>query len=127
MTPEDFKIISDLTDRIKRLESKVKTLEGKTKRWQPPTREEVISYCKERKNGVDPNQWYDFYVAKNWMIGKNKMKDWRAAVRTWEKNVEQPVKSNAVPDRTIPIDYGIPSETAITRAEYLKRKNLGKE
>ena len=52
----------------------------------PPTLDEVKAYCQERKNRVDPEQWFDFYTAKNWYIGKNKMKDWKAAVRTWERN-----------------------------------------
>lgn len=51
----------------------------------PPTLEAIQAYCTERKNSVDPNQFFDFYTSKNWMIGKNKMKDWQAAVRTWEK------------------------------------------
>jgi len=51
----------------------------------PPTLEEVTSYCKERNNSVDPQRFIDFYSAKGWMIGKNKMKDWKAAVRTWER------------------------------------------
>ena len=51
----------------------------------PPTLEDVKEYCLERQNGVDPERWFNFYQAKNWMIGKNKMKDWRAAVRTWEE------------------------------------------
>jgi hypothetical protein len=51
----------------------------------PPTLEEVQAYCKERNNGVDAQRWYDFYLSKGWMVGKNKMKDWKAAVRTWEK------------------------------------------
>jgi hypothetical protein len=51
-----------------------------------PTLEEVQAYCKERNNKVDPDKWYDFYSSKGWMIGKNKMKDWKAAVRTWEKS-----------------------------------------
>lgn len=50
-----------------------------------PTIEKVTIYCDERKNNVDPNKFFDFYEAKGWMIGKNKMKDWKAAVRTWEK------------------------------------------
>ncbi len=52
----------------------------------PPTLEMVQRYCNERKNNVDADKWYSFYAAKGWMIGKNKMKDWHAAVRTWEKN-----------------------------------------
>ena len=52
----------------------------------PPDINDVIAYCLERNNGVDPRQWYDSYQAKGWMIGKSKMIDWKAAVRTWEKN-----------------------------------------
>ena len=51
----------------------------------PPELSEVSAYCQERKNNVDPQTWIDFYTAKGWMIGKNKMKDWKAAVRTWEQ------------------------------------------
>lgn len=51
----------------------------------PPTLEAVTTYCLERKNGINAHKWHSFYTAKDWMIGKNKMKDWKAAVRTWEK------------------------------------------
>lgn len=51
----------------------------------PPTVEEVSAYCAERGNSVDPEAFVDFYASKGWMIGKNKMKDWKAAVRTWEQ------------------------------------------
>jgi len=47
--------------------------------------EEVKNYCNERNNNIDPEAFIDFYKSKNWYIGKNKMKDWKAAVRTWEK------------------------------------------
>ena len=56
-----------------------------TSRFIPPTLEQVQAYCLERNNLVDPNKWFDFYQSKGWMVGKNKMKDWKAAVRTWEK------------------------------------------
>lgn len=55
------------------------------KSFKPPTLEEVKSYCLERGNNVDCDRFVDHYTAKGWMIGKNKMKDWKAAVRTWEK------------------------------------------
>lgn len=55
------------------------------RRFTPPTLEEVKTYCQERNNQVDPERFFDFYSAKGWMIGKNKMKDWKAAVRTWER------------------------------------------
>src|ERR1039458_2891774 len=51
-----------------------------------PTLEEVRSYCTERQNCVDPEKWFDYYSAKGWRVGRNPMKDWKAAVRTWEKN-----------------------------------------
>lgn len=57
----------------------------KDKSFTPPSVEEVKQYCQERSNGVDPQRFVDFYSSKGWMVGKNKMKDWRAAVRTWEK------------------------------------------
>jgi hypothetical protein len=54
-------------------------------RFTPPTIEEVKAYCKERGNSVDPERFVDYYTANGWVVGKNKMKDWEAAVRTWEK------------------------------------------
>ena len=59
---------------------------AKPPRFIPPSVEEVQSYCDERMNNVDAENFCDFYQAKNWMVGKNKMKDWKAAVRTWERN-----------------------------------------
>ncbi len=63
------------------------------KRFTPPTREEVQEYCRERGNNVDVERFVDFYTAKGWMVGKNPMKDWKAAVRTWERsdNQQKPV------------------------------------
>ena len=54
-------------------------------RFTPPTVDEVREYCRERGNTVDAERFVDFYAAKGWMVGKNRMKDWKAAVRTWEK------------------------------------------
>lgn len=49
-----------------------------------PTIEEVKSYCVERGNDVSPQKWLDHYKSNGWKVGKNPMKDWRAAIRTWE-------------------------------------------
>ena len=67
------------------------TLEGLTKkqankRFQPPAIEEVKQHCKEKGIKVDPVQFVNFYEAKGWMIGKNKMKSWKAAIQTWKKS-----------------------------------------
>ena len=60
--------------------------EPKRKRFVPPTLEEVKAYCIERKNNVDAERFIDYYTSNGWQVGKNKMKDWKAAVRTWERN-----------------------------------------
>lgn len=55
-------------------------------RFVPPSLEEVQAYCKERNKGVNAEKWYNHYSAVGWKVGKNPMKDWKAAVRTWEQN-----------------------------------------
>lgn len=56
----------------------------KRKLFIPPSLEEVKAYCIERKNSVNAEKWHDWYQSKGWKVGKNKMADWKAAVRTWE-------------------------------------------
>lgn len=57
------------------------------KRFKPPTVEEVEAYCVERNNRVDPERFVDYYTANGWVQGKGKpIKDWKAAVRNWERN-----------------------------------------
>lgn len=73
---------SDIYPQSKEKKKKV----NKSTNFTPPTIEEVSEYCKQRKNSVDCSRFIDFYSMKGWMVGKNKMKDWKAAVRTWEKN-----------------------------------------
>jgi uncharacterized protein YdaU (DUF1376 family) len=55
-------------------------------KFTPPSVKEVREYCQERSNGVDPQTFVDHYEANGWMRGKTKVKDWKACVRTWEKN-----------------------------------------
>ena len=79
------------------------------KRFIPPTVDEVRSYCEERKNNVDAEKFVDFYESKGWMVGKSKMKDWRASVRTWEKEDRIAKKPNqfekGLHERTQKTDY----------------------
>lgn len=56
------------------------------KKFVPPTVEEVRAYCQERGNKVDPQAFVDHYTSNGWMVGKNKMKSWKAAVGTWERS-----------------------------------------
>lgn len=62
---------------------------SKSKRFTPPTYEEVENYCLENNYTVNAERFVDFYEAKGWLIGKNKMKDWKAAVRTWERKQKE--------------------------------------
>lgn len=81
----ETKIKKDISDDISK---KTHTI------FRPPTVQEVKAYCEQRGNSIDAEYFVDFYTSKNWMVGKNKMKDWRACVRTWERNSRQakPVK-----------------------------------
>lgn len=54
-------------------------------RFTKPTLEEIIAYCEEQGNNVDPQEFYDFYESKGWKVGREPMKDWKACVRTWER------------------------------------------
>ena len=74
------------TKELNTEESKTKDRGQKRKRFIPPTVEEVTEYCNERNNNVDPQRFVDYYEANGWMRGKNKIKDWKACVRTWERN-----------------------------------------
>ena len=69
----------------------------KKKRFTKPTLEEVRSYCADRGNNVDPQQFMDHYDSNGWKVGKNDMKDWKAAVRTWERNEYGSGKNNLEP------------------------------
>lgn len=71
-------------DKEKDIDIKSKDMRGDNQKI-PPSIEEIREYCQERNNNIDPEKFFDFYDAKGWMIGKNKMKNWKAAVRTWEK------------------------------------------
>ena len=59
---------------------------NKTNPFKPPTLQEVEEYCKNRNSIVDPNRFFDFYTSNGWKVGRNSMKDWRAAVRSWERS-----------------------------------------
>ena len=69
--------------------SKKQTFEKKSSRFIKPTIEEIADYCRSRNNVVDPVAFFDFYESKNWYVGKNKMANWKAAVRTWESKARQ--------------------------------------
>ena len=63
--------------------------------FKPPTIEEIKDYCIERQNKVNAEKFISHYEANGWMVGKNKMKDWKAAVRTWEQNEQYGTNSGS--------------------------------
>lgn len=75
----------------------------KEKRFRAPSVEEVAAYCAERQNNVDAETFVDFYASKGWMVGSNHMKDWKAAVRTWEKDTKRR-RSSAVKEKEPRLD-----------------------
>lgn len=66
----------------------------KNNRFIPPTVEEVRQYCIENNYSLDAQRFVDFYECKGWMVGKNKMKNWKAAVRTWVRKDQEGVKKD---------------------------------
>ena len=110
-------VVSDLENGNS--ESPIETLQtpkeqgGGRKRFTIPTPEEVQAYCDERKNGISGQQFCDFYSAKGWKIGSQPMKDWKAAVRTWEIRrkdqstpITQPQAQISTPKRIRFDEYG---------------------
>lgn len=79
----------DIENRGKDIDIRDREIEKEDKerkRFKAPTVDEVSAYCRERGNGVDPQHFVDYYTANGWKVGKNPMKDWKAAIRTWERN-----------------------------------------
>ena len=64
------------------------------KKFIKPSLDEIKEYCIERNNSINAEAFYDFYESKDWMVGKNKMKDWKACIRTWEKRKKEEAKKN---------------------------------
>lgn len=78
-------------------ERKIKKVPKKVSRFIKPSVEEIREYCTERNNQVDPQRFYDYYESNGWKVGKNPMKDWKAAVRTWERSSYQTPKAKTEP------------------------------
>ena len=70
----------------KEIHSSAKSTTTKRKRFEKPSISDIKQYCIERNNNVNAEQFYDYYESNGWKVGKNSMKDWKAAVRTWERS-----------------------------------------
>ena len=112
------------------IQSESKTKGVKPQRFTPPSFEEVKAYCDERKNGVDPQAFIDFYTSKGWKIGKETMNDWQAAVRTWERRETQTASTGKKRQYTTAAEYTAPkpNKTELNNMiENLKKAGLYKE
>ena len=92
----------------------------KRKRFEKPTLSEIKEYCIERNNNVDAQHFYDYYESNGWKVGKNSMKNWQAAVRTWEKNsytntTKQTKKTNT--EQTLDAIYKVMNESEVEYGE----------
>lgn len=77
----------------KEIHSSAKSTTTKRKRFEKPSISDIKQYCMERNNNVNAEQFYDYYESNGWKVGKNAMKDWKACVRTWERNgYDKPIK-----------------------------------
>lgn len=93
----------------------------KKERFKAPTVEEVQEYCTERGNNIDAQHFIDYYSARGWMLGKNHIKDWKACIRTWERNDSfKPQKHNEEPEHRKYDQNGYESEEEFMKMFYGK-------
>ena len=81
--------VSEIDTNNKEININNNSLYNGSSRFQKPSLEEIRQYCISRGNSVDPEQFFNFYESNGWKVGKNAMKDWKAAVRTWEKREKE--------------------------------------
>ena len=104
----------------KEIHSSAKSTTTKRKRFEKPTLSEIKQYCIERNNNVDAQHFFDYYESNGWKVGKNSMKNWQAAVRTWEKNsytniTKQTKKTNT--EQTLDAIYKVMNESEVEYGE----------
>ena len=78
---------------------KDKHINNKGASFKKPEVNDIKEYCLERNNGIDSETFFDFYESKDWLVGKNKMKDWKACIRTWEKRQNKTNNNNTTSHR----------------------------
>lgn len=120
-TPPEIEIEIELEKDIEiEKDSSAKSTTTKRKRFEKPTLSEIKEYCIERNNNVDAQHFYDYYESNGWKVGKNSMKNWQAAVRTWEKNsytntTKQTKKTNT--EQTLDAIYKVMNESEVEYGE----------
>ena len=96
-------------EQIREEERRGESRSKQPQRFLKPTIHEIKDYCKERKNNIDAEYFFNYYESKGWMIGKTPMKKWQAAIYTWEKHEKEfnadkpkPSKIRVIEDLPIP-------------------------
>lgn len=99
--------------------TKLKNNNNKEKRvgFDIPSVEEISRYCAKRANGINARAFFDYYQAKGWSVGKSEMKDWRAAIHTWERNAKKENRNG----RTITASTKRDDEAARRKTEIVNR------
>lgn len=102
----------------KEIDSSAKSTTTKRKRFEKPTLSQITQYCLERNNNVNAEQFYDYYESNGWKVGKNSMKDWKACVRTWERNEykKAPIKKTNT-EQTLDAIYKVMNESEVEYGE----------
>ena len=111
------------TDKDKELDKDKDIHIGKSPRkvFQTPTLQEITTYCKERNNSINPQTFIDHYTGNGWMVGKNKMKDWKAVIRTWETRGGNNGSGNATFTRKIRTERDAINEAACDEADRIAK------
>ena len=91
----------ETTPQDKDKDKDIVKVKAKVKRFVKPTVVDIAEYCIERNNSVDAEKFYDYYSSNGWKVGKNPMKDWKASVRTWEKNTSQEKEKVSQPKKVL--------------------------
>ena len=119
-SPPEIEIELEIEKKIeKEIDSSASTT-TKRKRFEKPSISDIKQYCIERNNNVNAEQFYDYYESNGWKVGKNSMKNWQAAVRTWEKNsytstTKQTKKTNT--EQTLDAIYKVMNESEVEYGE----------
>lgn len=102
----------------KEIHSSAKSTTTKRKRFEKPTLSQITQYCLERNNCVNAEQFYDYYESNGWKVGKNAMKDWKACVRTWERNeYRKPTTKKTNTEQTLDAIYKVMNESEVEYGE----------
>lgn len=115
------KILKTDKDKDKELDKDIYIGKSPRKVFKEPSLQEVSAYCKERNNSINPQTFIDHYTGNGWMVGKNKMKDWKAVIRTWETRGGNNGTGNATFKRQIRTERDAINEAACDEADRIAR------